>query len=74
METPLKIRRRERGLTQVAVAEAVGIQQSFYSKVENGEASASLENAAKLANFLDLTELEVLYPERYTSTGKDEAA
>lgn len=67
METPLKQLRESRGLTQSAVAEGVGIDQSQYARIENG-AKTSAETAARIVEFFGVAaidELRVLYPERY---------
>ena len=75
METPLKRARIRRNLTQLAVADATGIRQGYFSRLENGEAP-SPETAAKLAAYFggELTELEILYPERYAENPEVSAA
>ena len=47
-------RRRERGLTLAAVAEATGLNVGYLSQVENDKASPSLETLASLAAALDV--------------------
>ena len=69
MDTPLKRIRKRRGLTQRVVAEAAGIRPAYYCRVENGVSTASAEVAAKIALYFGgmLTELEILYPERFVA-------
>lgn len=67
METPLKLARERRKLTRKEVAKAVGMDDSHYRRVENGEVGISAEKAEALAKFFypELDEKEILYPERY---------
>lgn len=67
MDTPLKLARRARGVTQQVVADHAGIVQAHYSRIENGEVAPSATIAANLAAFFDgaLTEIQILYPERF---------
>lgn len=44
--------RKERGLSQVQVSEAVGISQPSYCNIENGERGVAVETAKKIANVL----------------------
>ena len=50
----IRRRRRERGLTLAAVAEATGLNVGYLSQVENDKASPSLETLAALADALDV--------------------
>jgi transcriptional regulator with XRE-family HTH domain len=50
----IRRRRRERGLTLAAVAEATGLNVGYLSQVENDKASPSLETLASLAEALDV--------------------
>ena len=66
--TPLKRIRLERGITQATLADRIGIDQSHFSRIENDEAKASADVAAKIADEIGrewITELHILYPERY---------
>lgn len=66
--TPLKRIRLERGITQVTIADSAGIDQSTFSRIENGEAQASADTAAKIADAIGrkwISELHILYPDRY---------
>ena len=67
METPLKRARESLGLTTYDVARAVGIAQSHYSRVENGQTGASPELAEKLRTYFNgaVSEMEILYPHRH---------
>jgi len=66
LETPLKKLRRARGVTQAIVAEAVGIDQSSYHRIESGEGGLA-GNAEKIAKYFGsaINEQMILYPERY---------
>lgn len=63
-ETPLYRARRNAGLTQTQLAEASGVMQCAISRIERGS-KASLESAAALARALGISELAILYPDRY---------
>lgn len=58
--------RQKRGLRQRDVANAVDIDQGYYSRIENG-AAVSPEIAERVAKFFghEVTEMQILYPERY---------
>ncbi|EAT2182967.1 XRE family transcriptional regulator [Salmonella enterica] len=56
----LRTARREKGLTQAAVAKALGKPQSFIAKVENGERRLDVIEFAHLACALSLDPIEVL--------------
>jgi len=70
MTSPLKAVRTKRGQTLTEVALAVGTDAGNMSRIENGKQKASAAMAAKLAKHFghEITELQILYPERYTST------
>lgn len=66
--TPLRRLRKERGLTLLEVARAVGTDTGNLSRIEKGK-QQSPELAPKLVEFFGsehITELEILYPDRYT--------
>lgn len=48
--------RRARQLTQVELAEAVGISSNYLSQIERGYKSISLDKLLKLAEVLDVDE------------------
>ena len=67
MTTPLKRLRSSRGLTASAVAEAIGINQGQYSRIENG-AKTTAETAQAIVEFFGrdaIDEMRVLYPDRF---------
>lgn len=68
MDTPLKKARIARGLTQTEVADAVGIDQSTYSKIESGD-KTSAAVAEKISQFFagKVSETQILYAERFTA-------
>lgn len=49
----LKELRKERGYTQVKMQMLTGIDQSDYSKIENGKRYMSFEQCVKIADALD---------------------
>ena len=51
--TRLKELRKERGYTQVKMQMLTGIDQSDYSKIENGKRFLSLEQCRRVAQALD---------------------
>lgn len=63
-ETPLYRARRRAGLSQTQLAELSGVMQCAISRIERG-GKPSLSNAESLARVLEISELEILYPERY---------
>lgn len=67
MKSPLRRVREAKGQTIVEVCRAVGTDPGNLSRIENGKQKASTDVAAKLAkHFVDeLTEMEILYPERF---------
>jgi transcriptional regulator with XRE-family HTH domain len=70
MDTRLRKARLKRGETTYEVAAKVGVSQAQYHRVETGMSGASRELAERLArHFGDaVTEMEILYPERYVET------
>jgi len=57
----LKALRKEKGLLQKEVANAVGVHPSNYSKMEKGERDISIEVADKLAKYFGLTLDELVH-------------
>jgi len=79
--SPLKRARLSRNWTLVDVTvrlAALGdrVDSGNLSRVERGTQRASIGLAEKLVQVYegDLTEIHILYPERFTSAGTDEAA
>ncbi len=58
--------RRKKGISQEAIAEALGCDASNYSKIENGVQKLTVENLEKIADFMseDVTYF-FTYPKRY---------
>jgi transcriptional regulator with XRE-family HTH domain len=63
--------RRSRGLKQRDAAEALGLDNSYYCKVENGQLVPSPEVARRIVRFFGagrgLTEMHILYPQDYAA-------
>ena len=64
MTTPLQKARKAAGLTQTELAKLAGTDQSQISRAERGRVSVEL--AASIAAVLPISEVEILYPERFT--------
>jgi len=72
MKTPLRLARERHGLTIVQVSASAGIDPGNLSRIERGVQVPSLELAERLAKQFEgeLTELQILYPERYVAAGQ----
>ena len=55
MENNLRVLRKRRGLSQVAVQMATGIQQALLSKYENGRRVPPTETLMILSDFYDVS-------------------
>ena len=55
MKTNLKLLRKNRGYTQIAVQMKTGIEQALLSKFENGERIPPTETLIRLADFYDVS-------------------
>lgn len=55
MKTNLKKLRKDKGLTQIALQMATGIEQALLSKFENGERVPPTETLMHLADFYDVS-------------------
>lgn len=68
MINPIKAIRRERGQTLAAVADAVKTDVGNLSRIENCKQTASPDLAERLAKHFGyaVTEIQILYPERFT--------
>lgn len=66
--TPLKKARIRAGISIYELARQTGIDRGNLSRLERGLAGMSRDNVAILARHLKISELEILYPERYMST------
>ena len=69
MNSPLKQTRLNREQTLQFVADAVGIDTGGLSRIERGLQVPSKELAEKLVNHFDneVTETQIIYPERFTT-------
>lgn len=65
MNSPLRKARKAKGWTQEDLASKTGLTQSTISRVECGS-PVSPETAAALAAAVGISELHILYPERFT--------
>ena len=74
--TPLERYRKGRGLSQAALARAAATDQGTISRIESREQVASPQLAEKiaLATGHAVTEMQVLYPDRYTATPVEQVA
>lgn len=68
--TPLRRARIQAGLSQSELAEKVGITQGSLSEMERMECRPSPDVAEKLAAILGVSEMQLLYPQRYLSEDK----
>lgn len=67
MYSPLKATRVKRGQTLAEVSQAVGTDSGNLSRIENGRQTASPQLAEKLAKHFgyEITEIQIVYPERF---------
>lgn len=56
----IKMFRRKRGLTQIALSDMIDVNTSFLSKVESGQKGLRLETLVNLANALNVSTDELL--------------
>ena len=59
----IKDARKKKGMTVYQVAKALGVTAGVISRVERGLVGLRPSNAKKLAEILDLTVEQVLFPE-----------
>ncbi len=71
MSTPLRQIRLKNNYSLAEVAAAVGSDAGNLSRIEKGNQKPSLQLAADLSKFFneEISELELLYPERYVTEG-----
>lgn len=62
MRTWLRTRRVEKKMSEKQVAEAVGIKQAPYHRIETGQNNPKVENAKKIAKLLDF-DWRLFYPD-----------
>ncbi len=64
---PIQKAREKAKLSQSALAKRCGVTQSIISRIELGKMRAGTDLAERLAKTLRLSELVILYPERYAT-------
>lgn len=71
--SPLKRSRKSQNISIRALARRVGTTAGNLSRIENHKQQASPALAAKLARALGyaLTEIQILYPERFTADNSE---
>ena len=67
MTNTLRVRRAERGLSQIDLARAAGLERNRYWTIEKGYSQPRAEERAALASALGITEAEI-WPESETKT------
>lgn len=69
MNTPLKVERIKREMTGESLAKAVGLTQSYITKLENGTQRPSPGIASRIALYLGnaVTRDQILFPEDYVA-------
>ena len=69
MQSPLRKIRKRHLKTLEEIAGALGVTQPHLSRIENGQMKASPELAERLAKHFGyaITEIEILYPERFSN-------
>jgi putative transcriptional regulator len=72
--TPLERVRKEKGYSQHKLASLADVEQANISRIERGQMTPSLEFAQRVSGVLGITELQILYPERYMQPDSPEAA
>ncbi len=65
--TPMKRARKALGMSLEGLAKQVGSTKGHLSSLENQRNRASPELAESLAKELGISEMEILYPERFTN-------
>lgn len=63
--SPLARARRRKNLTQSGLARLVGVDPSAICRMENTQRKPNRETAQKIAAALEISELELFYPERF---------
>lgn len=63
-----------KNLTLQELAERVHVDRGNLSRIERGKLGASAKVAERLAGVLGISELEILYPERFVKLQQDKAA
>ena len=58
----LRDRRKQQGLTQQQLADAVGVKRSYIARVEKGETDVQLSNFLRIATVLGIQFMPVIHP------------
>lgn len=62
----------DKGIKQVAIAEAFGLTESQCSKILNGKSQLTLQNLSDFARIVGMREIDVLtYPEKFFNSQAD---
>jgi transcriptional regulator with XRE-family HTH domain len=71
--SPLRRIRQERRLTTTELGSAIGVHNATISRIELGKVQATPKQAEDLVRFFGqgITELEILYPERYAGVPRE---
>lgn len=76
MQHPIKACRIKRGQTLAQVAAAVGTDAGNMSRIENFKQRPSADMAERLARHFgyEITEIQILYPERFKEVAAERVA
>jgi transcriptional regulator with XRE-family HTH domain len=75
MDTPLRQARIRANKTLTEVAAANGMAKGTLSRLERGQYPVSPAIAERLARYFGtISEIEILYPERFVGAGRSEVA
>ena len=67
--------RKSKGLTKRSMAEAIGINEASYGRIENGKIALSYKQLTDIASALDMPVINIItYPDKYVKceTQEDE--
>ena len=61
--------RNSKGLTKRSMAEAMGINEASYGRIENGKIALSYKQLADIARILDMPVINIItYPDKYVKS------
>jgi transcriptional regulator with XRE-family HTH domain len=63
----IKKRRSKLGITQAEISKKLGMAQNNYGKLERGETEMSVKRLVEIAEVLDVTLDDLLYPDRVSN-------
>lgn len=58
--TKIKLLRKEKGISQKTLAEMIGVEQSAYSKIENGKTHLNVNTFLQICEVLEVAPEELL--------------